>query len=153
MASTPFILGISVTSAALAAASGTGLSASDVAAVSADAVAGKEVAKESTVLRRAEGDSWVGGMEASGAGTVLKSVGWALSVDVPSVTSLGEDLWVVVERTDLEQLGIDAEAREKVGKAPFEIAQGSNYWWCCWTRKRRCRPQEDVFYANKARLE
>jgi len=75
---------MSATRAALAAASGMGLSESDTAAVSADAVAGKEGANERTVLRRAEVGSWVGGREASGAGVGLKRVGWALSVGVVS---------------------------------------------------------------------
>lgn len=78
----PLSLGIRPASAALAAASGTGLSESDVAAVRADAVAGNDGAKEMTVLRRAETASWVGGTEASGAGVELKSVGWLLSDSV-----------------------------------------------------------------------
>lgn len=52
-----------------------GLSDSDVAAVSADAVDGKAVAKDRTVLRRASVSSSVGGLDGSGAGVGLKRVG------------------------------------------------------------------------------
>jgi len=62
---------------ALSPGSGTGVS--DTTEVSAEAVPGKEEAKERTVERTASGDSCVGGSEGAGA---WKRDGWVRSAGV-----------------------------------------------------------------------